>query len=146
MDDRKSETDYINATHIDVSIGCVHCIVQCVYYFKLPLQSLLKPNAYIVSQGPNETTLEDFWCMIWQENIRVIVMLTKVYEFIRVMCTQYWPTNCNEPEIIGEQFEVTLVDEDKLADYIVRTLKVRLVNSNTVNEVCFKDSKFYFEV
>lgn len=52
-------------------------------------------------------------------------MLTKVYEFIRVMCIQYWPTKLNHPEIFDDIFEVTLIDEDQLADYICRTMKVR---------------------
>lgn len=96
----------------------------------IPFQSILKPNAYIVAQGPKDSaTVADFWQMIWQENVRVVVMLTKVYEFIRVMCTQYWPTAVNEPELVaGSRIEVTLIDEDKLADYIVRTMRVRCLD------------------
>ena len=63
--------------------------------------------------------------MIWQQNVSVIVMLTKVYEFIRVMCSQYWPIEIDQTEVYDDHFEVTLVSEDKLADYVVRTLKVR---------------------
>lgn len=48
------------------------------------LQSLLKPNAYIVTQGPTENTVNDFWRMIWQENACCIVMLTKTFDFIKV--------------------------------------------------------------
>lgn len=47
-------------------------------------QSLLKPNAYIVTQGPTEFTVTDFWRMVWQENACCIVMLTKTFDFIRV--------------------------------------------------------------
>lgn len=64
--------------------------------------------------------------MLWQQNVHVVVMLTKVYEFIRVMCTQYWPGTLHKPELYDNgQFEVTLVDEDRLADYVVRTMRVR---------------------
>ncbi|XP_046914794.2 receptor-type tyrosine-protein phosphatase epsilon isoform X2 [Dermatophagoides farinae] len=108
-----SESDYINASHID---------------------SLLKPNAYIVAQGPNEKTMGHFWRMIWQQNIQVIVMLTKVYEFIRVMCIQYWPSKLNQPELFDDRFEVTLIEEDQLADYICRTMKIRDLNADESNE------------
>jgi protein tyrosine phosphatase len=47
-------------------------------------QSLLKPNAYIVTQGPTEATVNDFWRMVWQESASCIVMLTKTFDFIRV--------------------------------------------------------------
>lgn len=48
------------------------------------LQSLLKPKAYIVTQGPTETTVNDFWRMVWQEKASCIVMLTKTFDFIKV--------------------------------------------------------------
>ena len=46
---------------------------------------------YIVTQGTLDTTLVDFWAMVWQEKVPVIVMLTKTFDYIRVMCAQYWP-------------------------------------------------------
>lgn len=48
------------------------------------LQSLLKPNAYIVTQGPTEDTVNDFWRMVWQENVSAIIMLTKTFDFTKV--------------------------------------------------------------
>lgn len=105
-------------------------------------QSLLRPKAYIVSQGPNEHTVGDFWQMIWQEDVHIIIMLTKVYEFIRVMCTQYWPTRIDVPEYHdGGRYEVTLVDEDCLADYVVRTIRIvnvhmrdQMLHSNVMDQ------------
>jgi hypothetical protein len=88
------------------------------------IQSILKPNAYIAAQGPNEHTINDFWRMIWEQRSFVIVMLTKVFDFIRVMCCQYWPMIENKPEIYG-QIEVTLLTEEPLADFVIRTFRVR---------------------
>lgn len=34
--------------------------------------------------GPNEDTISDFWRMIWEKKSYVVVMLTKVFDFIRV--------------------------------------------------------------
>lgn len=96
------DSDYINASHVD---------------------SCLKPNAYIAAQGPNEFTIEDFWRMIWEQKTFVIVMLTKVFDFIRVMCNQYWPVELNKPERYGN-IEVTLLYEEPLADFVIRTIKI----------------------
>ena len=44
----------------------------------LPLsQSLTQPKAYIVTQGPTETSIGDFWRMVWQEKASCIVMVTR---------------------------------------------------------------------
>lgn len=96
------DSDYINASHVD---------------------SCLKPNAYIAAQGPNENTIEDFWRMVWEQKTFVVIMLTKVFDFIRVMCNQYWPVECNKPERYGD-IEVTLLYEEPLADFVIRTIKL----------------------
>ena len=58
-------------------------------------QSLVQPKAYIVTQGPTESTMPDFWRMTWQEKASCIVMVTRTFDFIRVMCVQYWPAAKN---------------------------------------------------
>ncbi|XP_054714942.1 receptor-type tyrosine-protein phosphatase kappa-like [Uloborus diversus] len=97
------DSDYINASYID---------------------SILKPNAFIAAQGPNEFTITDFWRMVWEQDSYVIVMLTKVFDFIRVMCVQYWPTEMDRPEEYGD-LEVTLLAEEQLANFFIRTLRLR---------------------
>ena len=37
-------------------------------------------ETFIVFQGPNKVTVNDFWRMIWQENCLSIVMLTNTVE------------------------------------------------------------------
>ena len=45
-------------------------------------------NAFIVTQGPMENTIEDFWEMIWEYKSHAIVMLTPLKENEKVRITQ----------------------------------------------------------
>lgn len=38
------------------------------------------PKAYIATQGPKRNTVNDFWRMVWQENVKYIVMVANVDE------------------------------------------------------------------
>ncbi|XP_045477301.1 receptor-type tyrosine-protein phosphatase mu-like isoform X2 [Harmonia axyridis] len=52
-------------------------------------------GAYIATQGPKSNTLLDFWRMIWQENVKYIIMLANIYEDRKKKVEKYWP-NINE--------------------------------------------------
>lgn len=75
-DDKYS--DYINANYIDVSYKLNKGNI--FYVNMLYLQGYKTPKAYIATQGPKPSTVNDFWRMIWQENIRYIVMVANVIE------------------------------------------------------------------
>jgi protein tyrosine phosphatase len=51
----------------------------------------LKSNRKFVAQGPKESTVDDFWRMAWENNVKNIVMLNKLFENGRKKCEQYWP-------------------------------------------------------
>ncbi|KAI9738872.1 MAG: hypothetical protein M1818_005185 [Claussenomyces sp. TS43310] len=61
--------DYVNASHIKASWS---------------------NKCYIASQGPLPATFEDFWSMIWDHDVRVIVMLTAESEGGQLKCHPYW--------------------------------------------------------
>ena len=56
---------------------------------------------------------------MWQEKVKVIVMLTNVVEGGQQKCEQYWPDQ--EPQEYGP-FTVTLAEQQVFADYTVRSL------------------------
>ncbi|CAH1965424.1 unnamed protein product [Acanthoscelides obtectus] len=102
------DSDYINASYID---------------------SLLKPNAYIVTQGPTEETVADFWRMIWQARASCIVMLTKTFDFIKVMCVQYWPPSKELEETYGG-IHMQILKEEELANFHIRTFRLYKTDEN----------------
>ena len=50
-----------------------------------------RDQEFIATQGPLPSTVEDFWWMIWQENVSIVVMLTQIRERNKTVCEKYWP-------------------------------------------------------
>ncbi|KII86372.1 hypothetical protein PLICRDRAFT_125890 [Plicaturopsis crispa FD-325 SS-3] len=63
------EDDYVNASYV---------------------QPLGTNKRYIATQGPLPATFTDFWILCWEQNVHVVVMLTREIEGAMVKCGTYW--------------------------------------------------------
>jgi len=109
-----AETDYINANFVD---------------------GYKQKNAFIFTQGPLPKTFKDFWQMVWEQRVQVVVMTTRTFERGRQKCGQYWPTDVGvaQPTVAGD-FRVTATevsggessgDGESADDYVVTRLTLR---------------------
>ncbi|XP_063928100.1 tyrosine-protein phosphatase 69D isoform X2 [Zophobas morio] len=78
---------------------------------------------FICAQGPMDTTVNDFWRMIWEQHLELILMLTNLEEYSKTKCAKYWPDKCDGDKSFGD-ITVTHVQETRYSDYIVRELRI----------------------
>ncbi|XP_062850734.1 receptor-type tyrosine-protein phosphatase beta [Trichomycterus rosablanca] len=77
---------------------------------------------YIATQGPLPNTKDDFWRMVWEQNVHNIVMVTQCVEKGRVKCDQYWPMD-REPMYYGDLM-VHMLSESVLPEWTIREIKI----------------------
>ena len=59
------------------------------------IQGYRQSGTYIAAQGPLESTVNDFWRMVWEEESKCIVMLCDLTEDEEVKCTRLEKTHPN---------------------------------------------------
>ncbi|XP_018608317.2 tyrosine-protein phosphatase non-receptor type 18 [Scleropages formosus] len=106
---KECESDYINASFV---------------------QGAIENKLYIATQGPLKHTTGDFWRMVWQYQVKVIVMACRERENGKKKCECYWPdraatalfgsfavSNLNESfpneEVVVRNLSVTYEDETR---------------------------------
>ncbi|MGH0141961.1 UNVERIFIED_CONTAM: hypothetical protein FKN15_075051, partial [Acipenser sinensis] len=77
---------------------------------------------FIAAQGPLPGTVNDFWRMIWEQNVYTLVMLTRCNEQGRVKCEEYWPSS--NSKTYGDVM-VILASEIPLNEWTIREFKMK---------------------
>ncbi|VDK48368.1 unnamed protein product [Anisakis simplex] len=73
---------------------------------------------YICTQAPLDETAEDFWFMVYQEKVSVIIMLCDTIEAGEVKCMEYYPMKVGKEIKCGEM-KIKNLKKDASIDTIV---------------------------
>ncbi|XP_030587276.1 receptor-type tyrosine-protein phosphatase beta isoform X2 [Archocentrus centrarchus] len=77
---------------------------------------------YIATQGPLPGTKDDFWKMVWEQNVHNVVMVTQCVEKGRVKCDHYWPFD-QDPLYYGDLI-VQMLSESVLPEWTIREFSI----------------------
>ncbi|XP_068744131.1 tyrosine-protein phosphatase non-receptor type 13-like isoform X2 [Montipora capricornis] len=111
--------DYINANHIKIPVG------DDIYH-------------YIATQGPLPNTTQDFWKMVWEQEVVVIAMVTLEREGGKVKCHRYWPED--QPLVFSGSLAVNLKRKEDFGSFIEREFEIsnaQTGNARTVFQINF---------
>lgn len=93
-------------------------------------------NYYIACQAPMQNTVEDFWRMVWEQQSKVILMLTHLFENGGEKCVDYLPPSevldCHR--LFGD-FQITLKNREVKEKYVISILQLKNMVSNSWREV-----------
>ncbi|KAM7534626.1 hypothetical protein Aperf_G00000112642 [Anoplocephala perfoliata] len=129
----KALSDYVNASAIPSLLPQHHINIM-----NGDKNASKSPSVYIAAQAPKEHTVGLFWQAIWDSEVRLIVMLTRIKEREREKCFPYWPRKQAQnsedtketvkSELCSEQYgniSVTLQSSESGICYIRRVLAIR---------------------
>ncbi|XP_049791152.1 phosphatidylinositol phosphatase PTPRQ-like isoform X3 [Schistocerca nitens] len=123
LPDNKRKNRYINILPFDanrVKLDIVDGDPSSDYINASFIQGYSKNIEYIATQGPKEETVKDFWLMVYQYDVTIIVMVTQLEEQGKVKCHQYYP-NLRETAKYGE-ISVKCSIELQFSIYTSRTI------------------------
>ncbi|GBP30337.1 Tyrosine-protein phosphatase non-receptor type 7 [Eumeta japonica] len=93
-------------------------------------------NYYIACQAPLANTVSDFWRMIWEQNSRLIVMLTEYMENGVEKCYEYLPpSEITDNRRTFGNFQILLKKREQRDKYAMSTVQLTNLSTRTWREV-----------
>ncbi|XP_074019455.1 tyrosine-protein phosphatase non-receptor type 22 [Numenius arquata] len=130
--------DILPFDHSRVELSLITSDADSHYINANFIKGVYGPRAYIATQGPLPTTVIDFWRMIWEYKVLIVVMACMEFEMGKKKCERYWAEE-GSPQQCGP-FAVTCEAEEKKNEYVIRTLKVTLNEEiRTIHQFHYKN-------
>ncbi|KAK6735141.1 hypothetical protein RB195_018372 [Necator americanus] len=128
LSDRNPYPDTLPYDYNRVILPRLPCDENSHYVNASYVNSWLREKAYVVTQAVRTKPMNvEFWRMVWELGSNCIVMLTKVFDFMRVMCLQYWPLT----RFLFGDIEVETIDTHTYAHFVIRTFRLtRKINQD----------------
>jgi len=74
-----------------------------------------------------DNTVCDFWRMVWEQHLELILMLTNLEEYSKTKCAKYWPDEAEGDKMFGD-FGVAHVREKRYSGLLVVSLHVLVLH------------------
>ncbi|KAM9255314.1 tyrosine-protein phosphatase non-receptor type 22 [Cariama cristata] len=131
--------DILPFDHSRVELSLITSDADSHYINANFIKGVYGPRAYIATQGPLPTTVIDFWRMIWEYEVLIVVMACMEFEMGKKKCERYWAEVDGSPLQCGP-FSVACEAEEKKNEYVIRTLKVTLNEEiRTIHQFHYKN-------
>eukprot|EP01117_Protostelium_nocturnum_P008824 TRINITY_DN3162_c1_g1_i2.p1 TRINITY_DN3162_c1_g1~~TRINITY_DN3162_c1_g1_i2.p1 ORF type:complete len:1072 (-),score=356.89 TRINITY_DN3162_c1_g1_i2:53-3268(-) len=111
--DNVESSDYINANYVK--------------------SELKGDRAYILTQGPLDSTAADFWRMVWEQGCSIIIMLSTFVEDGKSKVFPYFPVD--DSEMDAGFFTVSLLEEKDDVQMITRKFCLKLRHNGEKKEI-----------
>ncbi|XP_026720030.1 tyrosine-protein phosphatase non-receptor type 22 [Athene cunicularia] len=131
--------DILPFDHTRVELSLITSDTDSHYINANFIKGVYGPRAYIATQGPLPTTVIDFWRMIWEYKVLIVVMACMEFEAGKKKCERYWAEAAGPPLQCGP-FGVACEAEEKKNEYVIRTLQVTLnEETRTVHQFHYRN-------
>ena len=103
-------------------------------YINASFINIPNEHSFIATQGPLDNTISDFWEMIIDYNVSVIIMLCNLKERNKIKCSEYWNKELIEKDNLFNLISLNLKEyNDK--NLIIREIEIQKIGNWEIKKV-----------